>query len=222
MARASFSACLWVPTPGEYHRSSTGYHARRMTAKTTPRRRPTQDRAHATVDAIVHAAGLLLRQRGWTASTTNHIAERAGVSIGSLYKYFPNKEAIVAEVARRRIADEVDSIVGELASTGDPRATLERVVDAMIERYRANAELDTVLLEQLGEIEMTVQLRAGEAEVVRATAAYFARHRIADAEAAFVLVHALRGVLVAAATRSLDPQALRAHLLALTARFCFP
>jgi AcrR family transcriptional regulator len=206
-------------------RDRNGARLIEMRGTTEPRRRPRQARARATVEAILTAAGILLVERGWAACTTNHVAERAGVSIGSLYKYFPNKEAIVAEVARLRIAEEVEAIGTALAVDGDPRTTLEQLVVAMIARYVANARLDTVLLEQLGELAMREQLRAGEAQVVHATSAYFARHRIAAPEGAFVLVHALRGVLVAAAGESpstLKTPAFRAQMIALMTRFCFP
>src|SRR4051794_2622813 len=68
---------------------------RRTPSRTLPRRMPRQPRARLTRDAIIEAAAHLLATRGWDASTTNHIAERAGVSIGSLYKYFPNKPSIL-------------------------------------------------------------------------------------------------------------------------------
>ncbi len=66
-----------------------------------PRKLPTQRRAQLTVDAILEATGLLLKESGLEHFTCNHIAERAGISIGSLYQYFSNKEAIIAELRRR-------------------------------------------------------------------------------------------------------------------------
>lgn len=68
------------------------------TASKAPRRpvrRARQARAQATVDAIVEAAAQILAEGGWGALNTNLIARRAGVSIGSVYEYFPNKGAIV-------------------------------------------------------------------------------------------------------------------------------
>jgi AcrR family transcriptional regulator len=62
------------------------------------RKMPRQARARATVDAILMAAAHLLRTEGRDRATTNWIAERAGVSIGSLFQYFPNKEAIWARL----------------------------------------------------------------------------------------------------------------------------
>src|ERR1044071_1213567 len=88
--------------------------AGRTSSRTVPRRIPRQPRAHLTRDAIIEAAAHLLATRGWDGSTTNHIAVRAGVSIGSLYKYFPNKASILAEVARRRIGAEVAAIAATL------------------------------------------------------------------------------------------------------------
>ncbi|HEY2356822.1 MAG TPA: TetR/AcrR family transcriptional regulator [Phenylobacterium sp.] len=61
-----------------------------------PRKLPRQARAHATVDAIVDACARLLANGPYEALTTNSISERAGVSIGTLYEYFPNRESIVA------------------------------------------------------------------------------------------------------------------------------
>jgi AcrR family transcriptional regulator len=72
---------------------------------------PTQGRARATVEAVVTAAAQLLAERGYASLTTNHIAERAGVSIGSIYQYFPGKEAIIA----RLFEQTVDEILGEFA-----------------------------------------------------------------------------------------------------------
>lgn len=66
-----------------------------------PRKIPRQGRSRATVDAILDAAAEGIATRGYAALTTNAISERAGVSIGTLYEYFPNREAIAASLASR-------------------------------------------------------------------------------------------------------------------------
>lgn len=66
-----------------------------------PRKLPRQARARATFEAIVDACGQLLVSGSYDALTTNSISERAGVSIGTLYEYFPNRESIVAALAAR-------------------------------------------------------------------------------------------------------------------------
>lgn len=68
------------------------------------RRRPLQARARVTYDSILEAALLVIARDGATALNTNAVAERAGVSIGTLYQYFPDKEAILLAAAQRELA----------------------------------------------------------------------------------------------------------------------
>lgn len=68
-----------------------------------PKKQPSQARARETYDALVDACTQLLPRLGYAGTTTNHVAERAGVNIASLYDYFPGKDAIVAQVAGRLV-----------------------------------------------------------------------------------------------------------------------
>ncbi len=81
-----------------------------------PKKLPAQGRSRETFEALVGACTRLLPERGFAGTTTNHIAQRAGVSIASLYEYFPGKDAIVAQVAERM----VQRVLGGIAS-GVPR-----------------------------------------------------------------------------------------------------
>lgn len=72
-----------------------------MSAKTEPRKRPSRRSGEDIVTSILDAGAALLMETGLAPMTTNAIARRAGVSIGSLYQYFPSKEAVVAGVLRR-------------------------------------------------------------------------------------------------------------------------
>ena len=74
------------------------------------RRRPRQRRARQTVDAILDAVIRVLKREGFKAITTNRIAEVAGVSIGSVYQYFPDKQAIFIALHQRHI-DQIDRMV---------------------------------------------------------------------------------------------------------------
>ena len=67
----------------------------------SPRKYPTQDRSRHTVDAVIQAAGQVLVAEGLQKTTTHVIARRAGVSVGTLYQYFPNKESVFIELQRR-------------------------------------------------------------------------------------------------------------------------
>src|SRR5262252_9399025 len=70
------------------------------------RRKPTQARARATMDTIFEATARIIERDGIAALNTNRIAERAGISIGTLYEYFPNKDAILIAMARQRLAED--------------------------------------------------------------------------------------------------------------------
>jgi AcrR family transcriptional regulator len=75
-----------------------------ITENVTPfRKLPQQERSRVMVSFIVEAAQQVLEKQGQAGFNTNAIAERAGISIGSLYQYFPNKHAIVAAMARNEI-----------------------------------------------------------------------------------------------------------------------
>src|SRR5262245_9975481 len=70
------------------------------------RKKPTQPRARATIETIFEATAQIIERDGIAALNTNRIVERAGVSIGTLYEYFPNKEAILIAMARKRLAED--------------------------------------------------------------------------------------------------------------------
>src|SRR5688572_10663656 len=78
--------------------------------RTTPSKSPIQARSRATVDAILAATARLLVKHGFDQSSTNQIAEAAGVSIGSLYQYFPSKESLVTALMERHM-DEMRVLV---------------------------------------------------------------------------------------------------------------
>lgn len=95
-----------------------------------PRKKPRQARAAATVDAILQAATRILEDEGLAALNTNHIAERAGVSVGSLYQYFPTKEAILTEIIRRKRERLITGI--DIALADADRMPLETSIARLI------------------------------------------------------------------------------------------
>src|SRR5262249_27015371 len=103
------------------------------------RRSPAQERSRTTVAAILEAATRIFAARGYAATTTNRIAEHAGVSVGSLYEYFPSKDAILVALAEVHMA-EVRRVVREatepLAKTsGDVEAVVRAVVKATVKLH---------------------------------------------------------------------------------------
>ncbi len=108
-----------------------------------PKKVPKQARSKATFDAIVEAGARLLVERGYAGLTTNHIAELAGVSIGSLYEYFGSKEAIVNEVVRRTARGFSEDAARPLAELENaPTAVaIRRWLEALLAAIRSRETL---------------------------------------------------------------------------------
>lgn len=98
------------------------------------RKKPTTAAGAQITEAVLVAAGQVLEEHGADKLTTNLVAQKAGVSVGSLYQYFPNKDAIMAELARRLERMTEEHIVAALQQSeqGSLRETAERIVDIML------------------------------------------------------------------------------------------
>jgi AcrR family transcriptional regulator len=118
---------------------------------TKPRKNASQDRSRATVDALVEATARILVKEGYEKASTNRIAEAAGVSVGSLYQYFPSKEALVVAVIDRHNRDTmrlVRAVLNEVA--GQPvQRVIPKMVAVAIQAHRINPKLHRVLTEQI-------------------------------------------------------------------------
>lgn len=104
------------------------------------RKTPKQARAKATVEAVLDAGARILVEDGYAASNTNRIAETAGISIGSLYEYFPGKEAIFAELRRREGMKTYHQLMKEPRPT-TPDTALPHLATTYIARFRDDREL---------------------------------------------------------------------------------
>ena len=116
-----------------------------------PKKWPKQARSKASFDAIVDGAARLLRERGYEALTTNHIAEHAGVGIATLYEFFPNKEAIVAELAARlmtRVEANMEEAFAEAAGR-DPWPAVIHMTSRAVGALVAERDIFRVLLRQV-------------------------------------------------------------------------
>lgn len=106
-----------------------------------PRRRPKQRRSRELVRAIQQACLKILEEQGPDKLTTHRIAQVAGVNIGSLYQYFPNKEAVVAEVYNAMLAAQAETVlavsqeIDQIASRSIEE-TLRRIIDLEVEFHR--------------------------------------------------------------------------------------
>ena len=113
-----------------------------------PRKTPVQARAKVTWNVILDAAAQVLRKRGYEDATTDRIAERAGVSIGSIYEYFPNKEAIFAALMLRWNEERwvvLSAFLEKEEETAGLEASVRATVRARIAATLLNPELNTAL-----------------------------------------------------------------------------
>jgi AcrR family transcriptional regulator len=118
---------------------------------TKPRKIATQERSRATVDHLIEATARILVKDGFDKTSTNRIAEVAGVSIGSLYQYFPGKEALVAAVIERHQQQIMQMVRIELAqvSTQPLDEAMRKFVAIAVEAHRLDPQLHRVLAEQI-------------------------------------------------------------------------
>ena len=96
-----------------------------------PRKKPGQRRSAATVAAIIEAAARILEASGLEGYNTNAIAERAGVSVGSLYQYFPTKDAVTRALVQREAMLLMEEIA-DIAALRSGRTSLERFIKAAV------------------------------------------------------------------------------------------
>src|ERR1700729_3149422 len=98
--------------------------------RTNPRKNASQERSRLTVDALLEATARILVREGFDKASTNRIAEVAGVSVGSLYQYFPSKEALVAALIDRHNQEVMRAVQNELSEVQD--LPLEEAVRKLI------------------------------------------------------------------------------------------
>jgi AcrR family transcriptional regulator len=117
-----------------------------------PRKRPVQARSQRTVDVVLKAAAQVFSSRGYAGGTTNHLAERAGVSIGTLYEYFPNKDALLVALMEHHIHEGervLQRAAAEMAGrTVGIRTSVLHFVRAMVEFHAHERALHRVLFEE--------------------------------------------------------------------------
>lgn len=162
---------------------------------TKPRKEAAQERSRATVDALVEATARILVREGFDNASTNRIAEVAGVSIGSLYQYFPSKEALVAAVIERHQHQIMQTVRKELAEVMAQAVepAVRKLVAVAIEAHRVDPRLHRVLAEQIPRVGKLEKQEAFARENYALFKGYLERHRdevhVADLDlASFVCV----------------------------------
>ncbi|MBX2802098.1 MAG: TetR/AcrR family transcriptional regulator [Myxococcales bacterium] len=159
------------------------------------RRVPSQDRSRETVDVILEATEQLLAAYPPDEVTMARIAARAGVSVGSVYQYFADLQAIVSTLARRHFEDMVNATTVGLAQQGSPTERVDAVVDAVLATKR-RAHRARWLHAAMDRAEVVLMLSDVQAAVMDALTGFFGElgHRDASIRAR-LLFAAVQGVL---------------------------
>jgi AcrR family transcriptional regulator len=135
-----------------------------------PRKSPRQARAKATVEAIIEATIQVLLKEGYDRLTTARVAERAGVSVGSLYQYYPNKAALGSAVVERCCADFLTAFEETLARRrGDTLAAcVASIVEATMVSHRLTPELHGIVRDLAPRVGVADKAQAVSQAAVRA------------------------------------------------------
>src|SRR4249920_1596611 len=117
--------------------------------RTNPRKSAVQERSRVTVHALLEATARILVREGFDQASTNRIAEVAGVSVGSLYQYFPSKEALVAAVIERHQQEIMQLVRGELSEVANQpiEQGVRTLVAVAVKSHRLDPKLHRVLAE---------------------------------------------------------------------------
>ena len=175
---------------------------------TSPRKAASQDRSRATVDALLSATARVLVRDGYDRASTNRIAEAAGVSVGSLYQYYPSKEALVAAVIDRHIGDMM-ALVRQASVTFAPLPlpdATRAIVRVMIEAHALEPKLHRVLVEQIPRVGSLERIERLDEEACALVRLWLEAHQdeitVADLDlAAFVVVTTVEALTHAAVLR---------------------
>ena len=134
-----------------------------------PRKSPAQERSRRTVARILDAAARILIADGYAAASTNAIAAEAGLSPGSVYQYFPNKDAIVVATIERMTDAMADDLIATMRFPGpgdrDPRQAVETVLYALLDAMEQRRQLVHVIVEQLPRLGGSPALQSFERRV---------------------------------------------------------
>jgi AcrR family transcriptional regulator len=179
--------------------------------RTNPRKSASQERSRHTVNTILEATARVLMKEGYDRASTNKIAAVAGVSIGSVYQYFPSKEALVAAVSERHSHDVLQLMRNALVKVAARpiEVAAREFVSVAIDAHRVNPKLHRVLAEQVPRIGRLENVEAINQDVYALIRGYFDAHRdeidVTDLDvAAFICVTAVDALTHAAVLRRPD------------------
>jgi AcrR family transcriptional regulator len=167
------------------------------------RKPPRQSRSRVTVSTILDAAVRVMDQEGADAATTTRIAEVAGVSVGTLYQYFGNRDSILDALQDREFERATEFMMRVLAErAGTPEQIARRVIEGLLELYAACPALHRLLVVEGLRVTPTDRVRAFDLRMVNAIRAFLSSsglpiRRQNHEVAAFVIYNSVRATMLA-------------------------
>jgi AcrR family transcriptional regulator len=178
--------------------------------RTRPRKQPRQARAQHTVNAIIEASARILEEQGHGGFTTNAVAELAGASIGTLYQYFPDKDALLGALIARetsRLVEEVEA--ASMVATG--RGALDGVIEAAVRHQVRRPRLARLLDFEEARLPLDADTQLVRAKIVTLLADILSRPDLPQQpdipSASSDVLAIIRGLLDAAGERGEEGQA---------------
>lgn len=135
--------------------------------QTIPRKSASQKRSRVTVETLLDATARVLVREGYDRASTNRIAAKAGVSVGSLYQYFPNKEALVAALVARHNREMLQLLRAALAemASRDVATVMRELVRAMVDAHLVDPVLHRIFAEQVPRMGQLAKIEALQKEI---------------------------------------------------------
>jgi AcrR family transcriptional regulator len=146
---------------------------------TEPRKRPRQSRSRVLYDALIEATRRLLASEGVAAVTTARVAELAGVSIGSLYQYFPSREALVAAVIDHKLEADLQELTPVIVGLREVSLddAIHGLVEVAVRYYRDETPLYREMVAAMAEVDRHAHVRRILEGFDQAIVAVLAPHR---------------------------------------------
>ncbi len=142
------------------------------------RKTPVQRRSVATVEIVLDAAARILDEQGLAGLNTNAVARRAGISVGSLYQYFPSKEAIVSALilkAHELIVDGLQRLL-DTTTTVSSDTAIDAMLNMVLGQQSGSAKVNRILEAEEERLPKTPKIIAAEAQIDALNRAFFGRY----------------------------------------------
>ena len=146
---------------------------------TVPRKSASQKRSKAMVEALLDATARVLKREGYDRASTNRIAAVAGVSVGSLYQYFPNKEALVAALVARHNRETLELVRDAVKSVAacDLPTAMRELVGAAVDAHLIDPALHRIFAEQVPRMGQLAKIETLQQEAFQLMRSYLEGHR---------------------------------------------